>query len=91
MNRYANTRAFTLLELIITLAIAAILLAIATPSFTNFTQKRAVSQKTVQVRSALELARGLAVSQHQSLEGVHGERSRCLRQRGWCAPVGVSR
>ena len=65
MNRYANTRAFTLLELIITLAIAAILLVIATPSFTNFTQKRAVSQKTVQVRSALELGRGLAVSQYQ--------------------------
>jgi prepilin-type N-terminal cleavage/methylation domain-containing protein len=65
MNRYANTRAFTLLELIITLAIAAILLVIATPSFTNFTQKRAVSQKTVQVRSALELARGLAISQKQ--------------------------
>jgi prepilin-type N-terminal cleavage/methylation domain-containing protein len=65
MNRYAKARAFTLLELIITLAIAAILLVIATPSFTNFTQKRAVSQKTVQVRSALELARGLAISQKQ--------------------------
>lgn len=65
MNPYANARAFTLLELIITLAIAAILLVIATPSFTNFTQKRAVSQKTVQVRSALELARGLAISQKQ--------------------------
>jgi type IV fimbrial biogenesis protein FimT len=65
MNRFSNPRGFTLLELIITLAIAAILLVIATPSFTNFAQKRAVSQKTVQVRGALELARGLAVSQHQ--------------------------
>ncbi len=65
MNRYANARAFTLLELIITLAIAAILLVIATPSFTSFAQKRTVSQKTIQVRGALELARGLAISQRQ--------------------------
>jgi type IV fimbrial biogenesis protein FimT len=65
MNRFANSRAFTLIELIITLAIAAILLTIAVPSFNNFVQKRAVSQKTVQIRGALELARGLAVSQHQ--------------------------
>ena len=35
MNPYAGMRAFTLIELIITVAIAAILLVIATPSFTN--------------------------------------------------------
>jgi Tfp pilus assembly protein FimT len=49
----------------VTLAIAAILLAVAVPSFTLFAQKRAISQKTVQVRNALELARGLALSQRQ--------------------------
>ncbi len=65
MNRFAKVHAFTLLELIVALAIAAILLVIATPSFTNFAQKRTVSQKTVQLRSALELARGLAISQQQ--------------------------
>ena len=65
MNPYASMRAFTLIELIITVAIAAILLVIATPSFTNFAQKRAVSQKAVEIRGALELARGIAVAQHQ--------------------------
>lgn len=65
MNRYAHSRAFTLIELMITIAIAAILLTIAVPSFNDFVQKRAVSQKTVQIRGALEFARSLAVSQHQ--------------------------
>ena len=65
MNPYAGMRAFTLIELIITVAIAAILLVIATPSVTNFAQKRAVSQKAVEIRGALELARGIAVAQHQ--------------------------
>lgn len=67
MNRFAFSRGFTIVELMVTVAIAAILLAVAVPSFTSFAQKRAVSQKTVQVRNALELARGLALSQRQIL------------------------
>jgi prepilin-type N-terminal cleavage/methylation domain-containing protein len=54
MNRFALQRGFTIVELMVTLAIAAILLAVAVPSFTLFAQKRAISQKTVQVRNALE-------------------------------------
>ena len=65
MNRFALPRGFTVVELMVTLAIAAILLAVAVPSFTLFAQKRAISQKTVQVRNALELARGLVLSQRQ--------------------------
>ena len=65
MNRFATSRGFTIVELMIAIAIAAILLAVAVPSFTRFAQQRAVSLKTVQVRNALELARGLALSQHQ--------------------------
>jgi len=65
MNRFAFSRGFTVVELMVTLAIAAILLAVAVPSFTSFVQKRAISQKTVQVRNALDLARGLALSQRQ--------------------------
>ena len=65
MNRFALPRGFTIVELMVTLAIAAILLAVAVPSFTLFAQKRAISQKTVQVRNALELARGLVLSQRQ--------------------------
>lgn len=65
MNRFALLRGFTIVELMVTLAIAAILLAVAVPSFTLFAQKRGISQKTVQVRNALELARGLALSQRQ--------------------------
>jgi prepilin-type N-terminal cleavage/methylation domain-containing protein len=65
MTRFALQRGFTIVELMVTLAIAAILLAVAVPSFTLFAQKRAISQKTVQVRNALELARGLALSQRQ--------------------------
>jgi len=66
MNRFAYSRAFTLIELMVTVAIAAILLGIAVPSFNDFIQKRAVNLKTVEVRGALELARGLAISQRQT-------------------------
>lgn len=65
MNRFTVSRGFTLVELMITVAIAAILLAVAVPSFSLFAQKRAINQKTLQVRNALELARGLALSQRQ--------------------------
>jgi len=66
MNRVYYSRAFTLVELMVTIAIAAILLVVAVPSFTSFSQKRSVSLKTVQIRNALELARGLAISQKQT-------------------------
>ena len=38
MNRFALPRGFTIVELLVTLAIAAILLAVAVPSFTLFAQ-----------------------------------------------------
>lgn len=55
------SRAFTLVELIITIAIAAILTAIALPSFREFMVRMTVSANTNELVGALNVARSEAV------------------------------
>lgn len=53
---------FTLVELMITLAVAAIILAIATPDFSNLIQNNRITSQTNELVSALHLARSEAVT-----------------------------
>lgn len=55
----------TLLELLITLAILAILLAIGLPGFSSIIQNNRLAANTEELRSAIQLARATAVSRNQ--------------------------
>lgn len=61
VKKYA---AFTLLELVVTLAITSILVSLTAPSWSRFIAERNVNLQVWELRRTLELARGLAVPQH---------------------------
>jgi type IV fimbrial biogenesis protein FimT len=65
MNQYRRVRGVTLIELLVTLTVAAILLGVAVPSFTNLiVSNRAVAQTSLFV-NALNYARSEAVKRGQ--------------------------
>ena len=58
---YAITRGFTLIELMVTLAVAAILLAVAVPSYQNFVATSRLASQANDFITALNFARSEAV------------------------------
>jgi|GEM_PF-1436796 len=62
-------KGFTLIEAIITLAIATILAAMATPSFINLLNKRRISASANTIYSTLQEARSLAITEGTSVSG----------------------
>lgn len=55
------SRAFTLIELMVTLAVLAIVISLAAPSFSNMLQENRLSALTNELQGALQLARSEAV------------------------------
>lgn len=85
MNNCPSLDGFTLVELMVTVAILAILLAIAAPSFTGTirdTGARAVAQQLV---SALNLARSEAVMRRASVQVCprNADATACEPRAGW--------
>lgn len=62
MSRLAKAQGFTLIELMITIAIVAILTALALPSFQNFIRRNAVASEANLLIGSLQTARTLALS-----------------------------
>ena len=65
MNSFKHYSAFALVELLVTLSIMSILVSLAAPSWAAFLAERKINLQVWELRRTLELARGLAVSQHQ--------------------------
>lgn len=61
LYKLPSQRGFTLVELMITLAIAAILLTMAVPSFNSFVQSNRATTQTNDLITSLQLARGEAI------------------------------
>lgn len=68
MNR--NPRGFTLVELMVTVAVLAVLIALAAPSFTDTMQRRRLIGAAEAVASGLQLARSEAIRQSASMTAV---------------------
>ncbi len=60
-NRMRRSRGFTLIELMVTIAVLAIALAVTVPSFREFVRRNHLAAATNNVASALALARSEAV------------------------------
>lgn len=75
-------RAFTLVELIITIAILGVLLGIAVPSFGSLIERNQQTSATHELLSALNHARGLAVTRRELVSICAGADS-CSQSANW--------
>lgn len=72
MPNALNERGFTLVELMITVALLAIVATVAVPNFTQFIRNNQVQAKADELKAFLQYARGQAVSSRQSYEVKSG-------------------
>lgn len=80
LDAYQRSRGFTLVELMITLAVAIIIAAVAAPSFKNFVLSQRIKTASFDVNAALTLTRSEAVKRNTNvtMEATDG-----VWQDGW--------
>lgn len=77
------SRGFTLIELLVTLSILAIMLAIATPSFTNIIQSNRTQTITSDLVGALQYARSEAVKRGVRVDICRRNGAVCANAADW--------
>lgn len=66
-RRWLRVRGFTLIELMVTIAISAILLGLAVPSFSSFIKSQAVRTSSSDLNAALIFARSEAIKRNSNV------------------------
>lgn len=76
---------FTLIELMVTLAVAAIMMTMAVPSFTAMTKNNRLTTQTNQLVTALNLARSEAINRRSTINVVATDASSTSNEwgKGW--------
>ena len=95
-HKIAKTQGFTLIEMLLTLAIVAILVSMAIPRYEQFVAQQDVSRVTQQIRDHLQLARAYAQT-HQTVvqlcpvrvSDLNDLRPECVDSDTWAAWVVV--
>jgi type IV fimbrial biogenesis protein FimT len=72
MTRGLPQRGFTLIELMVTIAIAVILISLAAPSFRSYTAKKKVEGQLAELATDIQFARSEAVSRNQNVRMSFG-------------------
>lgn len=67
-KRVSKVRGFTLIELIVAIAVAAILLTVAVPSLTKLIRDNRVTSQTNELVSLINLARNEAIRRNKSID-----------------------
>jgi type IV fimbrial biogenesis protein FimT len=87
MTRPRNESGFTLMELMVTVSISAILLAIGAPSFSSFVLSQKVSAASSDVTSMLTFARSEAIKRNGNVVVTHKSGG---WQNGWTTQSGTN-
>lgn len=87
----SSSKGFTLIELMITIAVAAILLTVALPSFQDSIRRNRILTQASDIVSTLALARSEAVKRNQTVSVVVADaaNSNGTWAGGWCITEGA--
>jgi len=76
-SRQSDIEGFTIIELMVVVAIAAVLIALAAPSFAEFLSKRRVDGVMAELATDLQYARSEAVSRNTPVRVTFGSENGC--------------